>query len=286
MSIDSTALQIAIERKQEGEYHLFHDDLRKVHDAEHSIESLPQIYKCIDLVYVLSGRGSALKLSIDHTQVADPEDDYHRMLKGIEIAKKIYASKGVRVPIFYNGRKLHNEHLIEALKRGIFDYPKELFIICPIVPENTIGQAKSFKSFLFLEFEKCSTIAIVSSAYHLPRVSRTFGKQSPTIMDANSDYTSKLEIANLLLFGIDRAFKRPGAEKDLNGEIDAMKNYSSGASPTISRYKPTNTFLNKTDVLLGWSFDLQKMQAQLITNPFKNQSCVALLQESRLINFP
>ena len=271
MTTDSSNLNLAIEAKKEKEYESFSADLKKVHDSEHTVEKFDPIYKYIDLVYVLSGRGSVLRLPVDQASVADPEDDYYRMRMGVEIARKIFAAKGIRVPIFYNGRTLHNEYLREALKRGLFDYPKEFFIIRPIFPENTIGQAKSFKD--FLETQESATIAIVSSAYHLPRVSRTFGNLSPTISESSErdpkglikkDSTkfgvemSKLEEANLLLFGIDRDFKRPGIEKDLRGELDAMKNYSSGASPTIARYQPLNTFLNKTDILFQFSLEAQK----------------------------
>lgn len=55
-TINSKALQLTIERKQAQEYNLFLDDLREVHDTENYIKNLTPIYKCIDLVYVLSGR--------------------------------------------------------------------------------------------------------------------------------------------------------------------------------------------------------------------------------------
>ena len=240
---------------------IFRTDIKKVHDESNAIENLLLLYSTIDLVYVLAGRGSALKKPIDNADIADPEDDYHRMVYGIEIAKKIYAAKGLMVPFFYNGRTLHNIHLREALEQGIFDYPKELFIISEIDPGNTIGQAKSFQKFLQFRKDPTSVIAIVSSAYHLPRVARTFGKKSPTIKSTfQNNEESVLEKSHLLLFGIDRCYKRPGVEKDIECEIDAMKNYSSGerAKPTISRYQGDNTFLNDTDVILRWSFRLQQ----------------------------
>jgi len=254
---------------------IFSADIRKAHDSVHSLESFLPLYSGIDLVYVLSGRGSVLKQSIDHAMVADPEDDYYRMMHGVEIAQKIYAASGVRVPIFYNGRVTHNKHLQEALQRGdfshpgVFYYPKEFFIIRSISPENTIGQAKSFKE--FLQENKFSLIAFVSSAYHLPRVSRTFARESPTVIDYKQQQESNLERANLLLFGIDRAFRRPGIEKDLKGELEAMKNYSSGATPSISRCQGSNTFLNYPDILYQFSFSLQKKRLHFLTVNIKRE---------------
>jgi len=88
---------------------IFKIDIEKVHDESNAIENLPLLYSTIDLVYVLAGRGSALKEPIDQANVADPEDDYHRMIYGIEIAKKIYAAKGVMVPIFYNLENIQHQ---------------------------------------------------------------------------------------------------------------------------------------------------------------------------------
>jgi len=237
---------------------IFIDDIRKVHDQSHTLEAFTPVYPTIELVHVLSGRGSALKQPIDFPEVDDPEDDYHRMLHGIEIAKKASRARGTGVPILYNGGVLQNEHLREALKRGIFDYPKELFIIKPISPENTIGQAKSLRD--LLESEHYSVVAIVSSAYHLPRISRTFGKHSPMIMDANDNDAPEnaLQSATLLLFGIDREFRRPGVQKDATCEVDAMKNYSSGDKPRITRYQNPNAHMTPNDAAMAWSFSRQK----------------------------
>jgi hypothetical protein len=240
------------------------DDIRKVHDTHYKLEKFPSIFATIDLVYVLSGRGSALKQAVDHPLVDDPEDDYYRMRKAVRIAKKASRFKKEMVPIFYNGRAKHNEHLRQALELGVFDYPKELFIIKSIAQENTIGQIESFKT--FLDIYPHPVIALISSTYHLPRVGRGIGNASPTVLCTDTG-TSNLENSTLLLFGIDRQFKRAGVLKDIQGELNAMKNYSSNITKpaTIAREQCTNTYLNVTDVLFQWSFNLQKQQSRLLT---------------------
>ncbi|MDX2346105.1 MAG: hypothetical protein QNK11_04460 [Legionella sp.] len=56
------------------------------------------------------------------------------------------------------------------------------------------------------------------------------------------------------LFGIDKAYQNPGTEIDLKCEPNAMKNYSSGKSPTISRLLSKNTFLSQDDEVILQSF--------------------------------
>jgi hypothetical protein len=68
MSENSLVLQRAI--SQSKEYNLFTEDLKKVSESRNSLGRFPPIYFTIDLVYVLSGRGSALKQPIDHAAVA------------------------------------------------------------------------------------------------------------------------------------------------------------------------------------------------------------------------
>lgn len=244
---------------------IFIDDLSKVFDSAHALDEFAPIYQEIDLVYVLSGRGSALKQPIDREDVLDPEDDYLRMLKGIEIAKRVNSATGrqgsKRVRIFYNGRSRHNEHLRTAIEMGVFDYPKEQFVIRPIFPENTIGQAVSFRN--FLEEEPCLVVAVVSNSYHLPRVARTLGKGSPAIRnvisDSDDEIVGNLEKANLVLFGIDHSLERPGAPEDVRCEIDAMSNYSDSSRPDrpprILKTQGDNTFLNYPDFMFLRSFE-------------------------------
>jgi len=247
---------------------IFLDDLSKVHDTSLAIENLDPLYSHIELIYVLSGRGSALKERIDNDSVADPEDDFERMQKAIEAAKKIRDLTQKEVPIFYNGRKKHNQHLKQALAMGYFDYPASKFIIKSIDPENTLGQAKSFGK--FLPNFSFSVIAIFSSAYHLPRASRVFNPDSPAISSIQE--TQDQEILNpfqkthLLMFGIDREFQRPGIAQDLSNELEAMSNYSNGENPSISRYAGDNTYLNSADVLMHWSFELQKKASTSISS--------------------
>jgi len=259
---------------------LFINDINKVGDEGHSAEAFLPCYSAIELVYVLSGRSSALKIPVDNPNVADTEDDYNRLLHGITIAKQVFAARGTRIPIFYNGRALHNEHLRLALEQGIFDYPKELFIIAGIKPDNTIGQTRSFQHFLEYRKNPLSVIAIVSSAYHLPRAARTFNKDSPTVTNTfGENKTSQLEKTFLIFFGIDKKFARPGVEKDISGEIEAMEKYSSGDTPSISRFQGDNTFLNDTDILMSWSFTLQKQAKHLLTNFRSKQECKNTLKK-------
>lgn len=253
---------------QKAKPDVFNDDMQKSGDASYAIENFPMIYSSIDLVVVLSGRGSFFKKQVDKGVIEDIEDDYERMCEGIRIAKQVYATTGKQIPIFYNGRPLHNQHLREAIDTGMIDYPKELFIIRDIVPENTIGQVKSLKDFLEIN-QEYNVLAVVSMTYHLARVGRTLGNTSPTVVSVN-DKISHLEEAKLILFGVDRVFERRGTENDLTKEMDAMRNYSGDSNgsnpsknPSISRYISDNVFLNTTDVLFQWSFRKFKEQLRM-----------------------
>ncbi|MDX2346106.1 MAG: hypothetical protein QNK11_04465 [Legionella sp.] len=132
---------------------IFEDDLRRVLLAQE-----PKVTPDMDLVWVLAGRTSVLGGNVDKLNRAfDPNDDYLRVMRGIEIADEINALRAGKAvqdltdedrvtPIFYNGRTDHNQDLEEALITGKLKYPAKLFKIAPISPENTIGQIKGFKT--------------------------------------------------------------------------------------------------------------------------------------------
>lgn len=143
-------------------------------------------------------------------------------------------------PIFYNGRAIHNQHLRQALKQGLLDYPEELFIIRDIFPENTIGQIQSFKE--YIAHNQHTNVAVVSSGYHLARVARAIGQDSPQSGDEHA-----IGQLNIFLFGVHKNEKRPGIADDLYGEYDAMRRYSSGVEPSISRLQSKNVFFNDED---------------------------------------
>ncbi len=248
----------------------------------------------IDLVYVLAARTTVL------SQIADVEliqqnkrkeeefdcvDDIHRLKLGIEIATQVCALRAGKkpekltendyvIPIFYNGRKIHNEDLKKALRNpqqqqkiGLEPlpyYPARLFTISPLyhprknnIGQNTVAQAQSFRH--YLEHHAHKHIAVVSSAFHLPRAARTFGLDSPQ-MDEALDLESELSPSHslsdvqLFLYGVHKNEARNGIKMDLIGENDAMKNYSSGDNPSISRYLSRNVFFTNEDILAYKSF--------------------------------
>ena len=239
------------------------DDLRK------SSETTPTVIPNIDLVYVLSGRSSALGANVDQLKNEDGsereidyEDDRERLKEGIRIANEVNALRANKrvedlapedhvIPIFYAGRKMHNEHLIEALKQGLIPYPKELFIIRNISPDTTIGQVRALKA--YLSHYRHDNIAVVSSAYHLARTARTIGCNSPQVME--EDYEPPIKEVNFYLFGVHKNEARPGIFLDVRGEYRAMQKYSSGKEmpPSISRTPSPNTFLNDVDALMSKS---------------------------------
>jgi len=237
---------------------VFHDDLRK---SAYTLN--PTIISEIDLVYVLSGRTTVLGADADGLKREfDHSDDLERLHEGIRIATTVNALRAKRkpeqlktedwvTPIFYNGRTIHNKHLREALERGLVHYPKNLFIIHNINPENTIGQVQSFKEYLSTHSHK--NIAVVSSAYHLARVARTIGSDSPQTWNKD-EQDHPICGLNIFLYGIHKQEKRQGIIDDIKGEYSAMRRYSSGTVPSISRLQGRNTFFNDEELGIYKSF--------------------------------
>jgi|GEM_PF-5288584 len=157
----------------------------------------PEINKNIKYVWVLSARYSYTKVlissEVQNIGAVDKEDGYNRMKLGIEIAKEITAKKLNKQvsnltyeelkkygpKILFNGGIDHKKLLQEALdKNEIKDYPKENFYIF-VLPKNQTNTGEQFKT-LYKEHEdgnidlNNTEIAIVTHAYHFPRVYRYF----------------------------------------------------------------------------------------------------------------
>lgn len=267
-----------------SEENVFTNDLKKS-----ALTRNPTPTPEIDLVYVLSARTTSL------SQIADIEllqqnkrkedefdlvDDIHRMRLGIEIAIQVCALRAGKnpdqlteadyvIPIFYNGRKLHNEDLKKALsnpelqkqlgKEPLPYYPARLFTISVIynprqntMSQNTVGQAQSFRN--YLEYNAHQHVAVVSSAFHIPRVGRTLGLDSPQMDELLAEQEMGSIIPHLLchvklyLHGVHKNEARNGIKLDLIGENNAFKQYSSGEMPSISRYISKNVFFTDEDI--------------------------------------
>lgn len=202
------------------------------------------------------------------------------MRLGIEIAIQVCALRAGKhpdqltetdyvIPIFYNGRKIHNDDLKKALsspelqrqlgKEPLPYYPARLFTISAIynpkrntMGQNTVGQAQSFRN--YIEFHSHKHIAVVSSAFHLPRVGRTLGLDSPQMDESLSEQEIGSRSPNLLsniklyLYGVHKNQARNGIKLDLIGENNAMQQYSSGETPSISRYLSKNIFFTDEEI--------------------------------------
>lgn len=201
----------------------------------------PEITKDIKYVWVLSARHSYTKVLISSESqnigAMDKEDGYNRMRLGIEIAKEIAAKKldkqvssltfeelkNYGPIILFNGGIDHNRLLQEALdKNEIKDYPKENFYIF-ILPENKTNTGEQFKT-LYKRHEdgnidlNNAEIAIVTHAYHFPRVYRYFDNKP------NFDffYTHNTKP---IIFLVDRKFETVGVDNELKQELLKLPGY-------------------------------------------------------------
>lgn len=247
----------------------FVDYLQEIYTTEN-----PQISVDIDMVHVLSGRTTALRRDADKLpREFDPQDDIRRMRKGIEIARTVSALRLKKslseltqedcvIPIFYNGRPIHNEDLRAALAQGVFKgkhaYPSYLFIVREIDPQNTIGQIRGLRR-LLEKAEFVKNIAMVTSGYHEIRALLSLGSDSPQAHDKDG-YPNILADKRFFMFGIDKTFCRKGILFDLKGEREAMEKYSSGDTPSIAPSRCRNTFFNNQQIRLEQSYNLQLQQ--------------------------
>jgi hypothetical protein len=185
----------------------------------------PEVDPNIEYVWVLSARSTYLKRPVDRPNVADLNDDYNRMHLGIEIARSVVAKKLTKPSnnltedelikngpiIIYNGRPEHNKDFKQALKDNqIKGYPKDKFLIfeLPFTMQNTKGQFVSIKKNRNLHD---TTIAIITHAYHFPRVARMIGTTPPF------DYFGQNVKTYFIL--VDRKFEAKGALEDIIGEL-------------------------------------------------------------------
>lgn len=199
------------------------EEIKNLHTSPNEV-----VDPSIKYIFVLSGRGSYLKEPVDSADVKDPADDYHRIELGIDVAKKVVAShleEGSPLTaeaiqkygpiIVYNGRPKHNEDLKKAFHDGILThYPEDKFRILDLAPSDwsTRGQFVSIKNELPLSD---TSVAIVTHAYHAPRVKRMIG----------SKWHPFGPNTKVSLYLVDRDFEAPGIEEDMLGEIDRIPRY-------------------------------------------------------------
>jgi hypothetical protein len=199
------------------------EEVKSLHQSPNGV-----VDPSIKYVFVLSGRGSYLKEPVDSGDVKDPADDYHRIELGIKIAKQVVAShldEGSPLTaeaiqkygpiIVYNGRPKHNEDLKKAFHDGILThYPEDKFRILDLDPSDwsTRGQFVSIKNELPLSD---ISVAIVTHAYHAPRVARMIG----------SKWHPFGPNTKVSLYLVDRNFEAPGVTEDMLGEIDRIPRY-------------------------------------------------------------
>lgn len=180
----------------------------------------------IDYVWVLSARHTFLRRPIDAANLKDPGDDINRVLTAIMVAQGVTAARTHKTiaslsradylfhgpTIIYNGSPLHNFDLgLESLGDGtIAGYPFEKFTILPLDPDkiHTGGQFLSVKK-AKLPFQNNAAFALVTHAYHFPRVSRMIDHPSQMCIERGSCYA----------FLVDRTLEAPGALLDVRGEV-------------------------------------------------------------------
>ena len=236
-------------------------NVRKIIEKNASLQE-PYAVPAIQLFWCLSGRTNVRGEDVDRLQRHfDPKDDLTRMLRTIALADEVnaqLAKKDVKdltdadrvIPIYYNGRPKHNEALKVALNFKLLPYPKRLFIIEPIFPENTIGQVQGFEKFLSTKGQTYYTIGVVTSEFHRLRAACTLGNQSPQILNEKGKPKALLS-RNFLFYGIDKFFAAPGTYLDLASEPNAIINYSSRLNkqaPSIASGRSSNTFLLQSEV--------------------------------------
>ncbi|AAY61854.1 hypothetical protein RFEPED_1428 [Rickettsia felis str. Pedreira] len=200
-----------------------------------------EIDKNIKYVWVLSARHSYTKIPINsdaqNIGAADKEDGYNRMRLGIEIAREVAAKKldkqistltseelkKYEPIILFNGGAYDNSLLKEALDKNIItDYPKENFYIFTL-PEGQVNTGGQFKT-LYKEHEhgnidlSNAEIAIVTHAYHFPRVNRYFDNKP------NFDFFFTHN-TKPMIFLVDRKFEASGVDNELKQELIKLPSY-------------------------------------------------------------
>ncbi|HXH54763.1 MAG TPA: hypothetical protein VNK03_03355, partial [Gammaproteobacteria bacterium] len=259
-----------------------------------------------DMVICLSGRGNlqgTLCLA-DKGKLAkqgrnslsiDTLDTMDRFRASVTLAKiqnaynqKLNCQK--RVLIYFNGTKEQNEQLraIVTSKKKFLGYPSQWIMIDDIPMDSTLGQGIALR--LFLEkikhlFSAPPKLLFISNTYHIPRVLRTFGSDSPLLKP--NFYLSNLglqkiifeklgdEALNYFLTAYDGALKRSeiqcygidshissklGWKHDLTGDMQATVRYSHyQIPPSIAENIPENVKTFQKAIVrhsLLWQFKL------------------------------
>lgn len=243
----------------------------------------------IDMLICLSGRGNFNGdfTITDHAKFKkqgrecdlsniDTSDTCRRMAMTIEILKAYHRNTGKVAPIFFNGSKEQNNQLRDILSsQGHYlGVPPCLFVIDDIPMDTTVGQAIGLR--VFVEKHKNMfglrnpKFVFVSSSYHVPRVLRTFGSDSPlmrpkfyetnvAVLEALNCEMKRyvlekiclMQKAEIYTYGIDRSMMvNPGAEVDIKNDREAVINYSLKQTlPSISNIIPLNVMQYRNAVV-------------------------------------
>jgi len=235
----------------------------------------------LDLVVCLSGRSDfsgenaeSREQKFRQFKTVDTKDTITRLKHAIMIAYLAMREHAVKtgsvkpVPVYFNGTDHQNHQLRRLIKRNvnIFGFPSRLIIVDDIPLPNTMGQVIGLNYFLHTLNTiglSIKHIGLVSSRYHLPRVMRAFGGDSPLLTKAfymsNQDVLNRfspelkhamfddtffdaLARMELSVFGAGKAIlSNPNGEQDLSGDIEATVAYSSVQSPpSIAKLIPSN----------------------------------------------
>lgn len=170
----------------------------------------------------------------------DIADDFKRIEGAFTLGKQLFLKRRKEFQsddnelyplIIYNGWPEQNTSFREAIKAGLksldlIDYPASRILIIDLADSKDIhtgtqfnNLAEKIKTEPLLEKLKQgkNSIAIVTSAYHIPRVRRYFS--SPIYTNPFSQETK------ITFHAIDRKFMRPCARADLKGELQRISKY-------------------------------------------------------------
>lgn len=188
-------------------------------------------------------------------------DTCQRMHVTVNLHNLYFKKTGKRVPIFFNGLKEQNEQLRKILARQAhyLGVQASHFIIDEIPLDNTVGQSIGLRVFVennkHMFCEDGPKLVFVSDTYHIRRVVRTFGSDSPLFTSGfylkERSILSKLspemraqlltdnpfiKKSTIYAYGKDRVMmSQLGAEADIKGDRNAVTNYSlHQAPPSIS----------------------------------------------------
>lgn len=187
--------------------------------------------------------------SHQEAMTCDVNDDFERIRTGLKVAQAITAKKANKNKssltkedyeqygpcIIYNGLPDQNRDLLQlfSAENNVLDYsilphyPSSKFIIFEL-PANQMHTGGQFNSLISLKlsgvdkrldalFVPNIPVTIVTSAYHAPRTkcyltTKAFKKTFPN--------------PRVIFFVSDRAFQRPCVDRDCEGEIKRIKDYT------------------------------------------------------------